>query len=81
MFNAKGGNCHRIALISVLYLQELRLWITDGLILVCVNSPYANHSLLIGHFLTASQNYSCQEFGASKYFPVFLTTLSISNSV
>lgn len=72
----------RSAPLSVLYLQELRLWITDdGLLLVCVNSSSVDHSLLISHFLAPSQNYSCQEFGASKYFPVFLPTLSISNSV
>lgn len=31
-----------------LCLQELRLWVTDGLILVCVNAPLVcvNHSLI-----------------------------------
>lgn len=60
-------------------IELRRLWITDGLILVCVNSP-TDHALLISHFLTASQIFSCQEFDARKYFPVFLTTLSTSNS-
>lgn len=48
MFNAKGGNGHGIAgMVSTLGLQELRLWITDELILVCVNSPSTDHCLIV----------------------------------
>lgn len=78
MFNAKDGNCHRIAvMISILLPSKIKAldhwWVDSGL------CELSYRSLLNGPFLTVSQNYSCQEFGASKYLPVLLTTLSMSN--
>ena len=48
MYNAKGGNGHRIAvMVSTFGPQELRLWITDGLILVHVTSASTDHCLIV----------------------------------
>lgn len=46
ILNVRGGNCHRIAIISALYLQELRLWDSNGLIMVCVTAS-TDHCLVV----------------------------------